>query len=204
MGAEDVCAATCLVPPRALRVEHPPHWYRSATEDTRGPGEILIRNTVNEYELGDTGARQTVSASDENLPLMSVINKNPPESLFVTEREPGRDGRSRDIWPCQDRVSLGPAREGAPCRLVASLLGTEGAGQPGLGLAKSPGGPGDSSAFWHLLPCAQPALPSVSPGREPNLVPFSVLEALLWIKIWSNDGKSQSEQLLCTRRPAKA
>ena len=204
MGAEDVCAATCPVPPRALRAEHPPHWYRSATEDTRGPGEILIRNTVNEYELGDTGARQTVTASDENLPLMSVINKNPPESLFVTEREPGRG------WEVTGHLALpGPCVPG-PCPGRGSVpAGGLAPGHQGR-LAAWPrarqesSGPGDSSAFWHLLPCAQPALPSVSPGREPNLVPFSVLEALLWIKIWSNDGKSQSEQLLCTRRPAKA
>lgn len=126
MGAEDVCAATCLVPPRALRAEHPPHWYRSATEDTRGPGEILIRNTVNEYELGDTGARQTGTASDENLPLMSVINKNPPESLFVTEREPGRG------WEVTGHLALpGPCVPG-PCPGRGSV--------PAGGLAPGHGG----------------------------------------------------------------
>ena len=86
-------------------------------------------------------------------------------------------------------MSLGPAQEGALCRLMALLLLTEDAWQPSVCPARSPGGHGDSSSFWHLLPCAQPALHLVSPGQGSSLVPFSILEALLWIKNWSNDGK---------------
>lgn len=98
-------------------------------------------------------------------------------------------------------MSLDAAQEGAQCWLVASPLLTEGAWLPSSSLARSPGGHGDSSSFWHLLRCAQPAPHLVSSARESNLVPFSILEALLRIKNRSNDGK-ESEQTAALYPPS--
>lgn len=58
------------------------------------------------------------------------------------------------------------------------------------GRARCPGRRGRPSASWLLLRCARPASHVVSPGRGPNLVPFSILEPLLRIKNQSNDGKA--------------
>lgn len=77
--------------------------------------------------------------------------------LMKSPREPVHDGeRTKEVLVgVMGRLDLsgqfvpGLAQEGALCWLVASLLLTEGAWPPSFCLARSPGGHGDSSSFWH-------------------------------------------------------
>lgn len=124
----------------------------------------------------------------------------------TSPRKSVRDrGRTKEIWvKVMRRLALpGPSvpgpRPGSGSVLAGDLAAVHRrclAAEPRPCQVSEP-----SRTSWHLLRCARPASHSVSPGREPNLVPFSILEPLLWIKNQSNDGK-ESERTAAPYPPS--
>lgn len=103
------------------------------------------------------------------------------------------DETSQMVRSCSGRVTgcLGvwvnvPAQEGR-----AGLSGSRPHVASSVPALREPGAHGDPSSFWHGR--SSPASPHlVSSGQKSNLVPFSILEALLQIKNQLNDGREQS------------
>lgn len=85
-------------------------------------------------------------------------------------------------------MSLGPAQD---VPVLAGGLAPAHEGHLAAGLLSRQESRRSRRFIFILAPAviAPPALRLVSPGRESNLVPFSILEALLRIKNRSNDGK---------------
>ena len=108
------------------------------------------------------------------------------------------------VWLYQDRLSLGPAQEAAhpgwwPHSRAQQAPGSRASASPGI----------QAVTEIHLHPgtrCDGPSQPCTrrAPVGNPTWFRFQFWKRCCRLKASQMMGKSQSEQLLCTRHPAKA